>query len=152
MRALTVQRLGYVGPLGFPNSIKIDVSFREPVLLPTLSRLFATPYFDPFPVKAMQLEEILAEKLRAILMRGAPRDVYDLWAVLTRHEVDTRVMFELLPHKLATVGIAFDEAILWNNLTAAGRTWEQELRPLMHAIPAFQGVAAELQKCLVERR
>jgi len=150
--ALTIRRLGYIGPLDFPNSIKIDVSFREPLLLPPLTQLFTTPYFDPFPVTAMQLEEILAEKLRATLMRGAPRDVYDLWAVLTRRQVDTSVVFELLPRKLATVGMVFDEAMLWDNLTAAGRTWEQELRPLMHETPDFQQVAAELQECLVGRR
>ncbi len=149
--ALTIQRLGYVGPLDFPNSIKIDVSFREPVLLPPLTQPFATPYFDPFPVIAMRLEEILAEKLRATLMRSAPRDVYDLWAVLTQREVDTSGVFELLPRKLATVGMVFDEAVLWSNLSAAGRTWEQELRPLVHETPDFQRVAAELRECLAGR-
>lgn len=106
---------------------------------------------DPFPLIAMRLEEILAEKLRATLMRSAPRDVLDLWAVLTQREVDTSVVFELLPRKLATVGMVFDEAVLWSNLSAAGGTREQELRPLVYATPGFQRVAVELRECLAGR-
>jgi len=66
--ALTINRLGFVGPLQHPNSIKIDISFREIVQLPPRQMALSTPYGPPFSVTCMALEEILAEKTRATLI------------------------------------------------------------------------------------
>ena len=44
-------------------------------------RMEAPRRSDPLPsaFKAMSLEEILSEKVRACLVRGRPRDLYDMW-------------------------------------------------------------------------
>lgn len=44
--------------------------------------LAKSPYGDAYPVHVMQVAEIAAEKLRALAMRQAPRDVYDLWIIV----------------------------------------------------------------------
>jgi len=48
--------------------------------------LVNSPYDDvrPFVVTALALEHLLAEKLRALLVRGKPRDLYDVWLLLRR--------------------------------------------------------------------
>jgi len=148
--ALTIKRLRFVGPLRYPSSIKIDVSFREQVILPPVGHLLATPYFESFSVHAMQLTEIAAEKLRALSMRHAPRDLYDLWAMQRDLEVDVAQVTRLLPAKLATVGLTYDRAILLRQLAEAEATWESDLGPLMAQLPDFGSVAAELGDWLKE--
>jgi predicted nucleotidyltransferase component of viral defense system len=76
--ALTTDRLGFVGPLQHPNSIKVDISLREKAQVPPRQVLVKAPYDLSFTVTCMTLEEILAETIRATLMRRAPRDYYDL--------------------------------------------------------------------------
>ncbi|MCK4315298.1 MAG: nucleotidyl transferase AbiEii/AbiGii toxin family protein [Anaerolineae bacterium] len=148
--ALTIKRLRFVGPLGYPSSIKIDISFREKVILPPVRHLLATPYFEPFPVRAMQLAEVAAEKLRALSMRHAPRDLYDLWAMLRELEIDVAQVTRLLPAKLATVSLTYDRATLLRQLAEAEATWESDLDPLMAQLPDFEQVADELGAWLKE--
>lgn len=75
-------------PSGYKQkvSIRIDVSLREKpktkeesVLVP-----FDYPIF-PYPlVVHLTGEELLAEKIRAFFVRGKPRDLFDLWFLLTK--------------------------------------------------------------------
>ncbi|MFQ6016059.1 MAG: nucleotidyl transferase AbiEii/AbiGii toxin family protein [Anaerolineae bacterium] len=146
--ALTIQRLGYVGPLNHPNSIKVDVSFREPVLLPVVTKPYASPYFDPFPVATMSLEEMLAEKLRAASMRPAPRHFYDLWAILTQTDVDVSVLPDLVPRKLQTVGLEYNGQAVLANLDMAGALWVHDLDQLLSPLPDFAQVAGDLRQRL----
>ncbi len=49
---------------------------------------------DPLPsaFKAMSLEEMLSEKVRACLMRGRPRDLYDIWFLQSKGIILDRQM------------------------------------------------------------
>jgi hypothetical protein len=76
--ALTIDRLGFVGPLQHPNAVKVDISFRETVQLKPRQAILRSPCLPPFAVTCMALEEILAEKVRAALVRRTPRDSFDL--------------------------------------------------------------------------
>ena len=143
--ALTIQRLGFVGPLGFPNSIKVDISFRETVSLPLVIHLMETLYYEPFPVTTMQLEEMVAEKLRAALMRKAPRDYFDLWLVVQEATIDTTLLPDLLKAKMETVGLAYDPALLWRELDTLERLWQDDLRELMPQVPEFSSMIEELR-------
>jgi len=127
--ALTINRLGFVGPLQHPNSIKIDISFREIVQLPPRQMALSTPYGPPFSVTCMALEEILAEKTRATLMRRAPRDYFDLWWLLRAYE----------PQKL------------WAEPDVLQRLWTDDLRQLMHDVPPFDTMFGELRALFEER-
>lgn len=143
--ALTIQRLGFVGPLGFPNSIKVDISFRETVSLPPVTHLMETPYYEPFPMMAMQLEEMVAEKLRAALMRKTPRDYFDLWLLMKEATIDTTLVPDLLKAKMETVGLAYDPALLWQELDTLERLWQDDLRELMPQVPEFSAMVEELR-------
>ena len=146
--ALTIRRLRYVGPLGHPNSVKVDFSFREPLLLPPVDLISQAPYGDPFPLRVMQLAEIAAEKIRALSMREATRDVYDLWAIATRQLVDARVVAQLVPHKMETVHLALNLETLERHLGAVEAVWVSELRLLMADVPGFSQVAGALRPWL----
>jgi predicted nucleotidyltransferase component of viral defense system len=143
--ALTIQRLGYMGPLGYPNSITVNISFREQVLLSPETRFLETLYFDPFPVTAMQLEEMVAEKLRAALMRKMPRDYFDLWLVLREEAVNTALVPNLLEAKLEAVGQAYDPSLFWQDWDVLERLWQEDLRELMPQVPEFEAMIGELK-------
>jgi len=67
-----------------PLGIRLDFSFRERPLEPEVSAISVFDYpITPFPlISHLSKKEILSEKIRAILVRNAPRDLFDLWFLL----------------------------------------------------------------------
>lgn len=73
-------------PMVIKNStyVNLDFSFREPTL--TNEKTIITTNFPFIPnslVHHMDRDEIVAEKIRAILTRRKGRDIYDLWYLLS---------------------------------------------------------------------
>lgn len=64
------------------TKIKIDISFSEKVLLPPDEKSIIHFYSDSSVVNSTAIvypiNEIVAEKLRALIQRNRPRDIYDL--------------------------------------------------------------------------
>lgn len=56
-----------------------------------------------FPVPVMQLDEIVAEKLRALAQRDRPTDLSDLAMVLGRDSIDERRVRRLVALKFELV-------------------------------------------------
>lgn len=82
-------RLGYRGPLSFPGAprrILFDITAHERIVRPAASVSIIHPYPDPLPppseVRSYALEELLAEKTRALFERTRPRDLYDVIYIL----------------------------------------------------------------------
>jgi len=89
LRRLTFEgRIAYRGPLAIPSNprVKFDLTQHEPVVDPTLSAPVLHSYPDSLPeqtaVTTYSLEELLAEKTRALFERTRPRDLYDVVYVL----------------------------------------------------------------------
>jgi predicted nucleotidyltransferase component of viral defense system len=149
--ALTIDRLGFVGPLQHPNSIKIDISFREKVQMAPRQMTVTTSYGLSFSVTCMVLEEILAEKVRAALMRRAPRDYFDLWLLLQRQDIDFAALPDLIEAKLGTVNRPYEPKGLWAQPDVLERVWNDDLRQLMRDVPAFETMFRELRAMFEER-
>lgn len=87
------------GVLPYATTVVLDFSFREKVFSPAHS-LLQTAYplvFTSF-VHHLAQEEILAEKIRAIMTRRKGRDLYDLWYLLSK---GVTVQSDLIHKKLA---------------------------------------------------
>lgn len=97
--ALKVERLKFLGPLGQANSIKIDISFDQNLILPAISLAYRNIFNVPVTVQAMALEEICAEKIRAMNERVRYRDFYDLARVLRGAAIDTKSVLGILERK-----------------------------------------------------
>ncbi len=68
-----------------PLTIKLDFSQREPALTSYQNTLNTNlPVFPRSLICSLAPEEILAEKIRAILTRNKGRDIFDLWFLLKR--------------------------------------------------------------------
>ncbi len=68
------------------NSLQIDVGYRGGTILePKVVNIYSKyPDIDMYSVKAMEEEEILAEKIRALSQRSLPRDLYDIWCMIEK--------------------------------------------------------------------
>lgn len=73
------------------GDFKFEVSLREDPVLEVLDRgikdelYFRYTEFEPFDVPCLQLEEVLAEKIRATYQRATARDLWDLYQYSTRY-------------------------------------------------------------------
>ena len=75
----------YKGPLS-ESIISLEISERNDVVLPPDIKEIVPIYDDlrPFTVPVMKKEEILAEKVRAMMIRGRARDLYDISFLLKK--------------------------------------------------------------------
>ena len=143
--------------------VLVEVTVDEPLLWSTKRCTILHDYGEPMDaeVQVYALEEVIAEKLRAILQqidslerrewsRSRGRDYYDLWRVLGayRDQLDMTEFSRLLHAKCAVRGVSFagagdffDERMLGN----VGGTWEQWLGPLVPGLPSFETVLRQLR-------
>lgn len=132
--------VSYRGPLydGHDRSkgkVRVDVSLREEAV--ETSRELVTAEYDdvrPFVVTVLTPEHLFAEKVRALLVRGKPRDLYDLWLM---HGKGWRLDRKLAVQKLTLYGLEFAPDALKEAVARVAPDWERDLRPLLPQYVAF---------------
>lgn len=76
------QRLDY---FDFPLTVRLDFSMRERPHRTEVSPIETQFPISPYPqVVHLTIDEILAEKIRAISIRVRGRDIFDLWFILSK--------------------------------------------------------------------
>jgi predicted nucleotidyltransferase component of viral defense system len=145
------------------TNVMVEIAVDEGVLKPCPQRPVLHDYGEPLEVQIQvySLEEIIAEKLRAILqhlrvlerrgwVRSRARDYYDLWRILSayRDQLDASNFPSFLRDKCAIRDVAFSgpesffpDAIL----SGVERTWEQWLGPLVPDLPPYRRVIEDLR-------
>ncbi len=120
----------FTGPLNFPNSIIIEISMREQLLLSRKALPVVHPYPDipRFSFPTMDIKEIMAEKLRAAYMRGDPRDFFDLYQLA--RNFDLANVQKLFFEKLKVLGVRFKEGRFQERLEGA------DMNQIGYLIPA----------------
>ena len=96
---IKINRLKFTGPLGMPNSLKIEVDVAQNVVLPARDKEYQNVYGVSARVNVMDLREILAEKIRAASDRARYRDFYDIAMILQHHPVDRDEILDLVRKK-----------------------------------------------------
>lgn len=93
-------QIGYTSILGQPNHITVNMNLSKARRNPNFMEVDVSPYFPNLrpSLKVMSLEEILSEKVRALLQRTQPRDVFDVWFLIKRKKL--RIDPALLTYKL----------------------------------------------------
>lgn len=79
----------------FPLNIHLEFSLREKPLTEKNAVLETLFPVSPYPVvKCLSWEEILAEKIRALMHRAKGRDLFDIWYLLSKGiEIDWKMAF-----------------------------------------------------------
>ena len=129
------------------QTIRIEVSLRESVLAPPSARRIVPLYADlrPYVALCMGLDEVLAEKVRAILTREKPRDVYDAWFLLRKNASFSK---EKADAKLAYYGKKFTPTQFAAAVASKQRLWEKEMRVLLRNVPPFGETSQELLRAV----
>ena len=141
----------------------VETTMDETILKPVQERSVIHAYEEPFDVRVQvyALEEIVAEKLRAILQhieklqergwsRSRARDYYDLWRVLgvSRDQMDLSDFPAFLREKCNIRGVMFkgpDDFFQATMLTYIEKAWNRLLGPLVPGLPLFATVIGELR-------
>jgi len=147
--------------------LMIEITMDEKVLRPVQKRKVIHGYGEPLEAKvqAYALEEIVAEKLRAILQhteklhergwsRSRARDYYDLWRVMGtyREQMDLSDFLSFLHEKCALRNLSFEgpESFFQERMLAyVEKTWQQWLGPLVPELPTFETMIRELRPQIV---
>lgn len=143
--------------------VMIETTVDERILKPAPTQKVIHEYGETLEaeIRAYALEEIIAEKLRAILQhveklerrgwsRSRARDYYDLWRILGAYQdqMDLANFVPFLVEKCAVRNVTFTapgDFFEDRMLTYVEKTWDQWLGPLVPALPPFQTVIGELR-------
>lgn len=148
---------------GLQTTVMVETALDEKLMRPAVMRSVLHDYGEPFEaqVSVYSLEEVVAEKLRAILQhmrslerrgwaRSRARDYYDLWRILGayRDRLDVSDFASFVRGKCAFKNVTFSgpesffpEAML----TTVEKTWTQWLGPLVPNLPPYKTVIEELR-------
>ncbi len=143
--------------------IMIETAVDEKIIKPVAKRKIIHEYGEPLDadVQVYALEEIMAEKLRAILQhaeklkergwsRSRARDYYDLWRIMGTYKdrLDLSGFSSFLQKKCAVRKVAFagpEDFFQETMLAYIKKTWDQWLGPLVPGLPSFETVIGELR-------
>lgn len=145
--------------------LKVEITYDEVLLVPPITRSLLHPHPPPLHVdwRCYALEEVVAEKLRALLQSRARlhlrgwgasrvcRDYYDLWYLLAHSSLNLSLLPALLAQKCALRQVTFTGAddFLAPELQAVARAeWEHQLRPFAPDAPSATQVLADLAERL----
>ena len=146
--------LSYTGPLGGAGAnkdIKVDISQDELIYNAPEEKKIINTYSDleeEYSIFCYSLGEVISEKMRSIMQRTAPRDIYDLWYLF---EVEGQ---DIEDHVFAFQDKANYKGYNPNELTKVieqkektfAKHWKDHLANQMTEIPDFNDVWRELGK------
>jgi len=145
------------------TSVMVEIAMDEKLLKSHPYRAVLHDYGEPFEtqVQVYSLEEVIAEKLRAILqharaledrgwVRSRARDYYDLWRILDtyRDQLDVEDFPTFLAEKCAVRDVSFSgpESFFQETMLAeVEKTWKQWLGPLVPELPPCKVVIEGLR-------
>jgi predicted nucleotidyltransferase component of viral defense system len=144
----------YRAVLDHPNTTSIDVMVDEHIAFDPVEHSHMYEDVPEFELQAYGVEEIFAEKLRAIYQRGAARDYYDLYQLLETESItiDVPAVRRAFDAKCEHDGLTVD---LTDGLPEAQRDaihhqWETTLPDLTGEPPAFELVWNRLADTISE--
>jgi len=145
-------KLRYKGPLynGTERSlgaITIDVSCRKELVETTTQNY--NPVYDDCPsfvMRCLTLDHLFAEKIRALLIRNKPRDLYDVWFLRDAVTFDRM----LINKKLKLYDLSIKDINIDHVFSNIEEDWKQDLQPLLGFIPDFDEIKLVMKNKLRE--
>lgn len=139
--------------------LKIEITLFEklcfkPVIRNLIHFFSDTPIISQ--IKSYSLEEIIAEKLRALLQRSysAPRDYYDLWYLTDNMEnIDWKRVKTAFIEKCDFKSIKFqsiEDFFIDDKIRVVKREWNNSLKNHLKSLPDVDVVMIELKKILTD--
>ncbi len=127
------------------QTIRIDISLREKILLTPINHRVTPIYNDlqPYMVMFMNPREIMSEKIRAIMTRTKARDLYDLYFLIQK---GVNLDMSSVSRKLEFYSMNFNVNILKERVGRLKSQWEKEIPGLVKDVPDFDLVILTLSE------
>lgn len=128
--------------------ITINISLKEKPLLEPEQRTIFSQYTDipSFEVFAMPLEEMLAEKIRALMTREKARDVYDVWFLLKK---GVKLNIAYLNKKLKLYSKHFNNSELKKRIEEERKNWSSDLNSIIIGnLPSFDNIKKDIESLI----
>lgn len=142
-RSLDFDKVHVTGEV-FPDSeVQVEVSYREAVVGTPVAVPIGSPFYEPFEVLTMEVEEMAAEKLRALAQRLRETDLADLAVMLTDDTVDDDSIARFAESKFELVkqGRANRVERIERNLTELAETYDDVVPQLFPDAPSYSEAA-----------
>lgn len=122
----------------------IEINMKEKIVSePELKEIFPIyPDLQPYLIKVMKPEEMLAEKVRAIFTRAKARDVFDLRFLLMK---GIALQERIIMQKLEPYHWTYSRTGLLGHLKKVEKIWQKELGQLVTTIPNYQEVIQQIK-------
>lgn len=91
-------------------------------------------YGTDFSITTLNIKEIVAEKIRALITRNQPRDYFDAYFILKKYTVD----MELVKRKTREAGERFDRERIFKNARKIYSKWDSEIPKLTNRKLSFR--------------
>lgn len=136
----------YTGDRRSLNFIRLEVN-RESSVRRATARRYTPPFTDipSFDLVVLDEQEILAEKVRALMTRRQPRDLYDVYHLLEKSVALDPV---LVQEKLEYYGIEYDVETLLDRVRALEGQWATLATLIYSDPPTFAEAVDALERGL----
>lgn len=147
--------LSYTGPLGGSGAskdIKVDISKDELIVNSPEEKGILNSYsdleYEEYSILCYTLGEAIAEKMRSVMQRTAPRDIYDLWYLFEIEGQDIEDYIFTFQDKAKHKGYDPKELtkVVKHKEKIFAKQWQKHLTNQMTEIPYFDDVWRELGK------
>jgi uncharacterized protein len=126
----------YAQSNGVTASVRLDLSLRDDVLTDPITKPvlhFYNSLPNSFEVPTMYLEEIMAEKIRAIIYTKHPRHLHDVWYL---NEQNVSLKPDMVRTKIKKIyDDEFDLDKFRDSIAEKKKNWQTDLRPLLSNDP-----------------
>jgi len=141
---LTVRGPLYDGSKNSMSRVTLNLSKRErPTVVNEKLLIAGYQEIPSFELSVLDAKEIAAEKIRCIMTREKPRDIYDLWFLFKR---GTSIDISLVNRKLKIYRLKFDVDVFNKKLYEKCNMWVRDLKDLViGTLPEFDEVVSELE-------
>lgn len=135
-------RVYFKSYFGGKSFVVLDINRKASIHLKPERHKVKNFYGLHFQINALNIDEIIAEKVRALILRNQPRDYFDLYFILKKR----RLNFKIIEKKLEEAGARFDVERIFKNAQKIYSRWDRDLMPLTNRKVKFINVIKALQK------
>ena len=130
----------FAGKLSSTNTLKIDFNKKKVKhkIVKVIQKLFSD--VPQFTIVVLDEKEIFAEKIRALISRGEPRDLYDTWVLLNK-KID--INKELVLSKLEEEKVKITKLKI-----PSEEEYKLSLKNLVNILPNYEQVKKEVGELL----
>lgn len=130
----------FIGISSSTNTLKIDFNKGKikHKIVKVVQRLFSD--VPQFTIVVLDEKEIFAEKIGALISRGEPKDLYDIWMILNEKiEIDKELVFsKLKEEKVSITKLKFPSK----------EEYEIALKNLVTILPSYEQVKKEVSELI----